>query len=272
VSDRPYANLRVRFGAAHVARLWPFIAEHDIRYYLSGILVERAPKGGVFLCATNGHVLCVIHDAAGMIEGPDDSVVLTASRELLAAAKRAPRDDARASIPGGYNVLVRGTRLFLANSFDDYGGGLERYVQPGACVVETGRGGGRYGWPKWRRLLPDFSKLKRGGVTRANDQGGMVAVRYLASLGQAVAHERRARTYGGIVFWHLEEREQIYVQFQDVPEMMAIIMPMRSDPDDAMRAQLPKALDALSFPVESSGVDASGVPVPGRQPSDAEPC
>jgi hypothetical protein len=34
----------------------------DVRFYLHGVRIERNPAGGVYIIATNGHILCVYND------------------------------------------------------------------------------------------------------------------------------------------------------------------------------------------------------------------
>lgn len=52
------------FAAAH-----DYVAVHDVRYYLSGVSIEPHPVSGVFIVATNGHSMIVIHDEAGYCDG-----------------------------------------------------------------------------------------------------------------------------------------------------------------------------------------------------------
>lgn len=51
----------IRFPAKHLTTLAPFVPVNDIRYYLCGFRVEPAENGGIFLVATDGHTLIVIH-------------------------------------------------------------------------------------------------------------------------------------------------------------------------------------------------------------------
>ena len=52
----------------HLASL--FRSTEGTRYYLNGVYVEPAAGGGVVLVATDGHRLCVFHDAEGFIDTP----------------------------------------------------------------------------------------------------------------------------------------------------------------------------------------------------------
>lgn len=64
------APRRFRFNAKYLKALQAFKAKNDVRFYLTGFLVKPAENGnGVILCATNGHVMVVIHDKDGHSNG-----------------------------------------------------------------------------------------------------------------------------------------------------------------------------------------------------------
>ena len=46
------------------------ISKEETWYYLNGVLIEPDPAGGIFLVATDGHRLVVIHDPNGYAERP----------------------------------------------------------------------------------------------------------------------------------------------------------------------------------------------------------
>ena len=47
----------IRFSADLYNIAWPFVSKDDRRPYLTGVLVEPRPIGGVLLVATDGHAL-----------------------------------------------------------------------------------------------------------------------------------------------------------------------------------------------------------------------
>lgn len=206
-------KVRARFAAKHVARLVPFMARNDIRYYLCGICIEKADQGGVYLIATDGHSMAVVYDATGTIEG-EQHVVISAQSELIAAAKRAK------TIAGlEQQVLLTGKRVRIALEFDSTGSG-ESYVQAGDSLVE-----GNY--PSWRKVTPDFSKLKRGALT--GDEG--INATYLARCAKLSG----GKGFSGLSFWQEAPRKAVIIQASAVPEMFVIIMPMMGDSDDELR-------------------------------------
>lgn len=59
-----------RFQACYLPILSAFAPKADVRYYLNGLYVEPAAAGGVYLVATDGHALVVIHDEKGEAARP----------------------------------------------------------------------------------------------------------------------------------------------------------------------------------------------------------
>lgn len=65
-------DIKAKFQACYLPILAEFAATTDVRYYLNGFYVEPAHKrvGGVYLVATNGHAVVVIHDPKGSAGAP----------------------------------------------------------------------------------------------------------------------------------------------------------------------------------------------------------
>lgn len=55
----------IRVDAGLFRACLPFIGKEETRIYISGVLIEPHPKGGVILVATDGHRMLVVHDEAG---------------------------------------------------------------------------------------------------------------------------------------------------------------------------------------------------------------
>jgi len=201
------ADLRISFSPKYLPILAAFMAKNDIRYYLNGVLVEKAPQGGVFLVATNGHQLIAIHDKDGSIEGQNQAV-LSISAGLITSAKKC--GDGTSSMYGKYKVLVSGARIMVAADLDGY---TELFIQPGKCIVEGN-------FPKWRTVIPDFAKLKRGCM-EFNDMNAV----YLKPL--SVLAERG---FAAISAWQQEDDKGAFVfQIHKMPEAIIVTMPFRPD-------------------------------------------
>lgn len=65
MSEYPKPAFAVRLDSAIKVR--PFVSSDECRYYLQGIHVSVAPKGGALCAATDGRRLGVAHDADGIV-------------------------------------------------------------------------------------------------------------------------------------------------------------------------------------------------------------
>lgn len=199
-------DLRINFTPKYLPILDVFKAKHDIRYYLCGVYVEKAPQGGVYLIGCDGHTMAVVYDKDGLIEGAD-SAIIAIDAGMVSAAKRA---DAKKSRSLSYAVTVRGTRAMVAVPDAE---GLELFIQPGKCVIEGT-------FPKWRTVLPDFDKLKAGAL---GPNG--VNAHYMARFSKVTTDKR----FQGINFWQEKPDSPLVVQVESIPEAVFIVMPMRGE-------------------------------------------
>lgn len=234
-----HESLRISFDPKNIARLMPFKAAADIRYYLCGIQIERAPQelGGVFLAACDGHTLALIHDKSGSIEGADSAIVRIESGCVAAAKAAGKKKQALMK----HRLLVRGRRVLVAPGFEWEEAGQELYVQPGHAVIE-----GKY--PDWRKVVPDFDKLKRGALSAEE-----VNPSYLARLSQLTDGARHG---GAVSLWQEEPGKPLICQIRSIPEMVVIIMPMRGEQNESsQRAMFPRF--TVKQPVVAAAVESA---------------
>lgn len=195
-------NIKLNFNPQHLPRLMPFMATGDIRYYLNGLYVEKAERGGVYLVATDGHSMAIVHDETGSIEGADN-VIFKVTPGLLAGAKAAAKRG-NALIP--YRVHMASNRAKVAC------GDMELFLQPGKCVIE-----GKF--PDWKNIIPpDFGVLKEGLVSP------LINVSYLARLAKIAEPN-----FLGVRFWQESPEKVLVMQMPRVPQMIALVMPMRHE-------------------------------------------
>lgn len=208
-----HKTIRAKFQARFLPMIEPFMATNDIRFYLNGFLIERAERGGVHIVATNGHAMAIVYDAEGVLEG-GDRIIVKRDVGLLRAAK--------ARHPVAQCVLVENSRVIVAPDFDLIGTNLENYVMPGTPFIEAN-------FPVWRKVLPDFSKLKPGIRSAA------VNPTYMALFAKLDA----GHLFPIIRFWQREDISHdgtaddggsgIVVQHLAVPEFLGIVMACRDD-------------------------------------------
>lgn len=199
-------DLRINFTPKYLPILDLFKAKGDIRYYLNGVYVEKAPQGGVYLVATDGHTLVCIYDKDGLIEGAESAIVKI-EPGLVAAAKKPLAQ--RVSAPT-YAVMVRRNRAMLAIPDSEE----ELFLQAGKCLIE-----GKF--PNWRKVLPsDFAKLKPGAFSDC-----VVNPLYMARF----AEIKSDRRYAAIALWQEAPDKAIVVQAEGLPEAVFLVMPMKRD-------------------------------------------
>ena len=194
------------------------MAVADIRWYLNGFHIEAADIGGVYLVATNGHAMLVIHDSQGFIEDVDPNVAsIRASSGLVAAAKKASGRN-----PEQF-VILDGKRLSIAMDFGMEHSSCESFIQSGSPLIESAN------YPNWKKVLPDFAKLEPGALIDGNN----IDVGLLSKFNNS-----RQRGRSAIALWRSPAADSgVVVQCLEVPEAVGVVMPMRgSDKATELRA------------------------------------
>ena len=206
--SQDYTALRAKFCAELVAKVAPFRAQNDIRYYLNGIHVEAASdRPGVYIVACDGRRMMVAYDSSGMIEGDDGhGVIIKAPDAFVRACRAKPGKGVQ------LDVLITGRRVSVAPGWGGMFGNAEVYVAPGTPFID-----GKFA--DWRRVIPDFDKLKPGTVN-------CVQARYLADYAK-VSPTRDKWGAGAVRFWQEASDAPIVVEMPAHPELVGILMPMR---------------------------------------------
>lgn len=207
-----YSDVRASVDLAAFRAAALFMAQHDIRYYLNGVLIERDPAGnGCWIAATNGSFMFIYGDPSGVLEGKRDRIIVRPEKALLAAASRAKQkgDDP-------FRLLVSGKRLMVATSLDAACDEGELFIQPGNCQME-----GDY--PDWRRVVPEFEKLQPGNGGAINPEM-FVPLQHVSKI--LSPFQRMANP---IQMWSTGSRDAACIQFANSPQAIVIIMPMRGE-------------------------------------------
>lgn len=212
--------VRAKFQARYLPMIAPFMASNDILFYLNGFLIERAKKG-VYIVATNGHIMAVVHDADGVLEGTD-RLIVRRDAGLVSACK--PK---KIAIPN--MVIVQDGRVSVAPDFGCERTDLEKYVMPGNCFLE-----GKF--PEWQKVLPNFAELKPGLSSAC------VSPEYIGIFEKV---EKQAESRLNIVrFWQrTDPNAVIVVQLPSIPEFLGMVMPVHDT--ERIQARYRKLLDAF---------------------------
>lgn len=187
----------IKFQARYLPMLFPFMAKKDVRYYLNGVYIEPAEKG-VYLVATDGHKMAVIHDTEGEC---DEARIFSVRRDALRFCKGG------APYAPFVTIDPAPQRLMVSDPVE------ERYLQPGKCFV-----GGTF--PEFRRVLPEFDKLIPGSPSTINSA-------YLAEIAYAAPKQLG---WASIRLWSVGGVDPVTViQFDSAPEMVGLVMPVRGN-------------------------------------------
>ena len=218
-------TMRVSVDHDLVRRVALFVARQDIRYYLEGICIERAPQGGAYIVGTDGHTMGVAYDSGATMEGDFDRIIVR-----LAGAATSVRKRKGQSRP--LRLLVDGLSVFVAPGLCSRHTDEEVFVQPGLPFI-------RGNFPDWHRVVPEFDKLNPGSAATVNAS-------YLARINSAAAiAEKPFSRHRAVRFWSVDSNSVIAVQYERCSDFMALVMPMREDrSDDEAR----KAMSAFIKP------------------------
>lgn len=185
-----------------------FVAQGDIRYYLNGINVRPLTGGGVTICGTNGHILGVYRDPAGVCS---QEVTLHFGKKVLAACVE-QIDDERV-------VVLRDGRLTVLDL-----DGNEVCIQAGNPVIDA-----QTAFPRFEKVVPDAADLRPGLAL-------CVSGKLLKKLARAANSARKALTSNsiregldGLHFFNVNgDVKKCTVAHIDVaPDFLAIVMPLR---------------------------------------------
>lgn len=185
-----------------------FMAQCDIRYYLNGINVRPLAGGGVTICATNGHILGVYRDLAGMCS---QEVTLSFGGKVMAVCAE-QIDDERV-------VVLRRGRLTVLDQR-----GNEVCIQAGNPVIDS-----QTAFPRFETVVPAADDLRPGLVS-------CISSRLLKKLARAANSARKVLTSNssrvgldGLHFFNVNgDVKKCTVAHIDVaPDFLAIVMPLR---------------------------------------------
>lgn len=69
----------------------PFVSTEETRYYLKGVYIHPHPVQGAVLVATNGHIMAILHDPAGIASGPPQIWSVALNKPLKSMASHAQK-------------------------------------------------------------------------------------------------------------------------------------------------------------------------------------
>ena len=138
----------IQLDATIVRLAMGFASTEQTRYYLNGIHIEPHPIQGVFVVATDGHVMGVFHDETGSITGASSAIVHV-SKAILKECKadRMGRRVLAICDVGAAGSNGRNSARFVVTSSNQaHPAPFLDMREQGAIIDGT--------FPDWRRILP----------------------------------------------------------------------------------------------------------------------
>lgn len=198
-----------RINAADLARVAPFAATNDVRYYLNGVCIEPA-DGGAVIVATNGHILAATFSHNSHVER---TVILPMNSAFITKLRAARRD--------GVVTVQDGNAFPVLRKITD-----TTYVHPASLIDGT--------FPDWRRVVGSTDELSEG-IPGAYD------VHYLKvaidTVTAAIGHEN----YAGVRFFHKKDSPKdstlvIRPVHSEARDLIVLVMPQRMDVSETIPA------------------------------------
>lgn len=185
-----------------------FVAQGDIRYYLNGINVRPLAGGGVTICATNGHMLGVYRDLAGVCS--QEVTPSFGSKVMAACAEQI--DDERV-------VVLRHGRLTVLDQCDN-----EVCIQAGNPVIDS-----QTAFPRFETVVPAAADLRPGLVSCISGRLLKKLARAANSARKVLASNSSRVGLDGLHFFNVNgDVNKCTVAHIDVaPDFLAIVMPLR---------------------------------------------
>lgn len=206
-----------RISARDLARVLPFRADQDVRYYLNGICVEPVP-GGAVIVATNGHLLAAMRSQDTVVS---ERVIVNVTPAFAAAVKKASRSELSfiRAVTKTSTLEVVNVPGTSRNKGEDIA-----FVKPGEPFID-----GKF--PDWRKIIPSDEKIGKGLPAAYNAD-------YLRRALEAVCEGPKQRYHHLIQFYHTSAAEPLtsaaIIRMRQ--DFICVVMPVRDDAVEAMPA------------------------------------
>lgn len=206
-----------RINLRDFARVLPFRAAQDVRYYLNGVCVEPTEEGAVIV-ATNGHLLAAMRSTDTFVS---ERVIVNVTPAFASAVKKASRSEL-----AFIRAATKTSTLEVVNSIPGNGrnkGEDVAFVKPGAPFID-----GKF--PDWRKIIPADEKIGKGLPSSYNAD-------YLRRALDAVCEGPKQR-YGSLIqFYHAiaaEPQRSAAIIRMNGQDFICLVMPVHADVIEAM--------------------------------------
>ena len=203
--------MKARFRSHYLPLLAGIAAKGDARHCLAGIRIEPASPalgGGVLLIATDGLILCVVHDPYGRA---DEAGIIPIKKSILSQAKK-PKHGKRYKADNRF-VVIDGDWLYIV---DQLRGQNTRTAGVSIKLIE-----GKY--PDVSRVIPALSDAKPMESLTFNPI-------FMSRVHKAISFCGVRFGYEGVKIFGTGE-DKLFFLIPALPDdkMFFVIMPMRAD-------------------------------------------
>jgi hypothetical protein len=220
----------ITITSRYVPILAEFMAKNDIRYYLNGIYVEPHPEQGVILIATDGHAMVFIHDKDGKANG---SYICALPKQIVSACSAKKLKD----ISKNPQVLrfVGNAGYVLSHKDTDPTDIGKWHLHTAYCEIIEGK------FPDWKKVIPrDLKPADRIEVNAVllNKITKTAKISSFASPITVFTNGANDKKDAGAML----------IRVDSMPELFAIVMPMRVEDKAALKSPVPEWVAASLDP------------------------
>ena len=197
--------------AAFIAAASVVQAKNDVRYYLNGILIERAPDKGLLIVATDGHrLVAALDEDAEFSDDMPEQVIIQFSAETLRAAKQAKNLD--------NHVFIESIDVEDVPQYRRLSVNIGNTTTDDSKTID-----GKF--PDWRRICK---------ASKAESSPGWFNASYVADFEKVARflNESRKRGLNSLTIRSDDANTAALVYFGGVPYAFGVVMPMRTDITD----------------------------------------
>lgn len=210
-------------------------AKADIRYYLNGVCIERHPKQGVIIIATNGHIMAAMHDPDGWLaDGHQSLIVGSISNRLISACKVKRGPDGEPP-----QALWIASKYSVVTGFGDPDQPPEAFSAGAQLTEKVELIDAKF--PDWRRVMPVQSAEDGKPYPLVN--GGYLET--FNRVAETLSGQKRFAG-GGTHLAPAGDKEAVIVRMPShelVDRFVGVIMNMRGDP---LKSVVPSWVSAQS--------------------------
>lgn len=211
--------MTINISAEYARLIQPFTSTDPTRCYLQGFYVEPCSKGGVYVVATNSHIMGIFHDETGTCDKPE---IIQLPKAFFAALKDLRKQYKRLE-DKDFRLVVEGNTASLG--IGEPGNDFRYLMDPQTFPKVTIDGV----FPSWQRVIPRDIDPANPWITGSYNASYIEAI---ASVGNSKNKSVRLVGKGPV------DPALAYVPYRS--DFFAVIMPIR---DNEMDRRLPDWLE-----------------------------